>query len=178
MMTTQEAPRIYVASLADYNNGVLHGRWIDAAQDASDIEDEIQAMLAESSEPVAEDWAIHDFDGFEGIRLSEYESIERIAAIAAGIDEHGAAFAAWFDNYPARDLDNWGDEFDEQYAGEYDDLGTFAAELLSDMGTLNDVPASLQSYIDFDGYGRDLELGGDVWTSDTGTGKVYVFWNR
>lgn len=33
----REQPRIYVASLSDYNSGNLHGRWIDAAQDAGDL---------------------------------------------------------------------------------------------------------------------------------------------
>lgn len=36
-------PKIYVACLAAYNNGILHGRWIDADQDA----DEIRAGIAE-----------------------------------------------------------------------------------------------------------------------------------
>ena len=35
-------PRIYVASLADYNAGRLHGRWIGASQSASDIWKEIK----------------------------------------------------------------------------------------------------------------------------------------
>ena len=35
-------PRIYVACLAAYNAGYLHGAWIDANQTADQIEDEIQ----------------------------------------------------------------------------------------------------------------------------------------
>ena len=31
------SPRIYVACLAAYNAGRLHGRWIDANQSAEDI---------------------------------------------------------------------------------------------------------------------------------------------
>ena len=31
-ITTNTEPRIYVACLAAYNNGILHGAWIDAAQ--------------------------------------------------------------------------------------------------------------------------------------------------
>ena len=38
----------------------LHGSWIDANQDADDIHEEIQEMLTESPEPVAEEWSIHD----------------------------------------------------------------------------------------------------------------------
>ena len=61
-------PRIYVASLADYNAGRLHGRWIRADQQAEALHQEIAAMLAESQEPVAEDWAIHDYENFGTLR--------------------------------------------------------------------------------------------------------------
>ena len=33
---------IYVACLAAYNNGCLHGAWIDAAQEPEEIEEEGQ----------------------------------------------------------------------------------------------------------------------------------------
>ena len=36
MNTTTTTPKIYVACLASYNAGILHGRWIDADQDADD----------------------------------------------------------------------------------------------------------------------------------------------
>ncbi|QDS19378.1 antirestriction protein ArdA [Xanthomonas citri] len=46
------APRIYVACLASYNNGVLHGRWIDLdGMDADDVQAEIAEMLRESPHP-------------------------------------------------------------------------------------------------------------------------------
>lgn len=48
---TDTAPRIYVACLASYNNGVLHGRWIDASADVADMWPEIHAMLRESKFP-------------------------------------------------------------------------------------------------------------------------------
>ncbi len=46
--------RIYVACLASYNSGILHGAWIDALQDASAIRNEIKAMLDASPEECAE----------------------------------------------------------------------------------------------------------------------------
>ena len=83
-MTTTEGtmPRIYVACLAAYNNGKLHGEWIDADMDADMIEDAVQEMLAKSPIPTAEEWAIHDHDGFGGIKIGEYESFERVAKLA------------------------------------------------------------------------------------------------
>ncbi|PMY01734.1 antirestriction protein ArdA, partial [Pseudomonas sp. MPR-R2A5] len=46
-----EQPRIYVACLAAYNNGILHGAWVEAAQEPWAIYDEVRDMLAAS--PVA-----------------------------------------------------------------------------------------------------------------------------
>lgn len=43
--------RIYAACLASYNNGVLHGRWIDASADVDEMQEQIDAMLRESRFP-------------------------------------------------------------------------------------------------------------------------------
>lgn len=48
-------PRIYVACLASYNNGVLHGEWIDLdGQDTDDVQAEIAKMLRASKFPNVE----------------------------------------------------------------------------------------------------------------------------
>lgn len=52
--TVQDRPRIYVACLAVYNNGRLHGRWIDATA-PDEIWREVSAMLRASPEPDAEE---------------------------------------------------------------------------------------------------------------------------
>ncbi len=88
-------PRIYAASLADYNAGRLHGVWINANQDAEQLSEEIAAMLRRSPTPGAEEWAIHDYESFGPAAVSEYDSLERISRITRGIAEHGQAFAAW-----------------------------------------------------------------------------------
>ena len=93
MQNTQTTPRIYVACLAAYNNGMLHGQWIDANQSAEAIHDKIKDMLGQSPIPRAEEWAIHDYEGFCGLRLSEYQDIDTVAEMAALIQEHGEAWA-------------------------------------------------------------------------------------
>ena len=65
---TTEKPRIYVACLAAYNNGYLHGAWVDATQDAWAIWGVVQKMLAASPVADAEEWAIHDHEGFGRLR--------------------------------------------------------------------------------------------------------------
>ncbi|NJO62413.1 MAG: antirestriction protein ArdA, partial [Richelia sp. RM2_1_2] len=94
-MTQDNTPRIYVACLAAYNNGKLHGEWIDCDQDADDIWEKIEKMLEASPEPDAEEWAIHAFENWHGIEISENADIERIAELAELIEEHGKAFALY-----------------------------------------------------------------------------------
>jgi antirestriction protein len=95
-------PQIWVASLADYNHGTLHGQWLDAAQDEAELQAGINAMLAASpltaqtGEP-AEEWAIHDYQGFGAIPIYEHEDHGWISQVAKGIAEHGLAFAAYAD---------------------------------------------------------------------------------
>ena len=117
MKTTQTTAKVYVACLAAYNNGILHGCWIDANQEAEAIHDAIKDMLAPSPIANAEEWAIHDYEGFCGLRLSEYESIEKVAEMAAMIEEHGEAWAK-FAEYEGIEYATL-ERFEEAYAGEW-----------------------------------------------------------
>ena len=58
--------RIYVADLAAYNAGHLHGVWIDATLELGDIQEQVDAMLATSPVEGAEEYAIHDVEGVDG----------------------------------------------------------------------------------------------------------------
>lgn len=81
------APAIYVASLSDYNNGLLHGCWISALLPESAIGTAIQDMLtaspwaARTGEP-AEEWAILDHEGFTEPRPDAHESIADVVQLA------------------------------------------------------------------------------------------------
>lgn len=80
--------RIYVASLADYNAGRLHGTWIDLdGREYEEIAEEVQGMLNGSREPVAEDWAIHDHEGFGKFRVGEYADLRTLALVGKVLAE-------------------------------------------------------------------------------------------
>ena len=168
-----DSPRIYAACLAAYNNGRLHGRWIDATQDSEDIQAEIGAMLAASPIPNAEEWAIHDYEGYEGARLEEYSGIEKAHALALFIVEHGRLGAKLLDHLGG-DLDEAEAAF-EDYAGEHRTLADFAREITEET---TEIPERLANYIDYDAIARDMELNGDVFTVELGFDEVHVFWSR
>ena len=170
-MTT---PRIYVACLAAYNNGRLHGRWIDADQSTDDIWHEVQAMLAESPEPGAEEWAIHDYEGFGSLRLSEWESFERVSAIAAGIVVLGDAFTAWLSGDESRDPTDLR-AFADAYRGEWESLVVYAEDFAESMGLYDAAEKTGSPYVtvDIDALARDLAI--ELETVDSDHHTVYVF---
>jgi antirestriction protein len=168
-------PKIYVACLASYNNGLLHGAWIDADQDAEAIQAAIQKVLSNSKFQPAEDYAIHDYEGFGKIKLSESESIETVAALAKALDEHGTAFEFFYSNEGIDDVSDAIEAFEERFSGEYKSAKAWAEEYLEDTGALSEIPENLRYYFDFEKYARDAQLGGDMTFFDNGHNSVFVF---
>jgi antirestriction protein len=172
-------PRIYVASLTDYNDGRLYGAWFDAALDPADLTDAVRGMLERSPTPGAEEWAIHDYESFGPVRLSEFEDLATISRIAKGITEHGPAFAHFATICDSTDLEDL-DRFEDAYLGHFDSIEDYAEELLDDIGVdeLLDraVPDSLRAYVklDVEAFARDLQYSGDV-TGSEGNNGVYLF---
>jgi antirestriction protein len=177
MSKAKVEPRIYVADLAAYNNGELHGEWIAAAQSPEQIHEEITAMLAKSPEPVAEEWAIHDYEGFGDFSLSEYESIEDVSRFAQLLEEHGEMFSAVVGHFGSlSDLDDAERAMTEHYRGAHDDLADWAYQFAMD--TVGETALGpYANYIDWERVGNDAELGGDIFTIEH-HGRTHVFWNH
>lgn len=187
-----DVPRIYVACLASYNNGTLHGAWIDCDQDADDIREEIADMLRKSTfpnvmvpcpdcpgmpegvaddgsiavcdtchgrseVPSAEEWAIHDYEGFGPRRLHESESIDDVAALADGIIQHGPAFAAWADYLGEIPTE---DDFTESYMGQHGSAADYVAEFCADC--FESPPEWCANYINYEAMARDWSINGDI----------------
>ena len=168
-----EEIRIYVADLAAYNNGKLHGVWIDACDDLQDIKTQINEMLADSPEEDAEEYAIHDHEGFEGYSVIEWSGIDELHEIACFIDENpgigGALLSQFGDN-----LDDARRAIEESYYGCYESIADYAEELTE--GTCQ-IPEQLAYYIDYEAMGRDMEMNGDIFAIETAHNEVHVFGN-
>jgi antirestriction protein len=166
-----ETPRIYVACLAAYNNGILHGEWIDADQGAGDLWAATRNMLAKSPLPDAEEWAIHDYQGFGGIRIEAYTSFERVEALARVFVEHGDLAAELLDYYSG-DLDEALTALEEHYLGSYQSLADYVQELTEDTTA---IPEAVRNYIDYGAMARDAKLNGGLFTLQTAHDAVHVF---
>jgi len=172
LITPEPNPiRIYVACLAAYNNGHLHGRWIDATLGENHIQNEVKSMLAASPEPDAEEHAIHDYEGFEDAPISEWDSCERIADLAEFITEHEELGGKLLEHFGG-DLDDAKTAFDN-YWGEFENLEDYARNLTEDIGT--EIPTPLENYIDYAAMGRDMEMSGDIFTIELAFDEIHVF---
>jgi len=170
-ISTTETPRIYVACLAAYNSGILHGAWINVTEDAWAIWDGIAAMLAKSPIAEAEEWAIHDYEGFASIRIREYEGVERVAELAGFIAEHGALGAELYNHFGS-DLGEAREAMTDRYHGCYARLADYMQELTEQSIA---VPEQLAFYIDYEAMARDAEMSGDIFTIKTAHDEVHVF---
>jgi antirestriction protein len=165
--------RIYVASLAAYNAGRLHGAWIDLSLDKEpgDVLTEIEVMLATSPTP-GEEWAIHDHEGFNGINIGEHEPIARVIEHAMALDEHGSAWAVYVGNV-GEHYATW-DDFEERYRGEYDSPEAYARELIEETHDLKAM-GSLVNYINYESFARDMSYDGWEFALDKDSGTYHVF---
>lgn len=155
-------PRIYVACLASYNAGKLFGEWFEPADfdDAEAMQEAIKAMLAGSSEPGAEEWAIHDHEGFAGIEIAEYEGLERVVTLAKRLSESDADQGVLVAAIQAFG-DEWERALDEGYRGSYENEGDYAEEFATDTHREEEL-GPYRAYIDWARMERDMELGGDI----------------
>lgn len=164
-------PRIYVACLAAYNDGHLHGAWIDANQDAWAIYDDVKAILLASPIPNAEEFAIHDYEGFGDVRIEEYTGLDRVSEIAGFIAEHGEIGAALLSHFSG-DLDEAREAMRDRYMGEFASLADYVQDLTEETTT---VPHALRYYIDYKAMARDAEINGDLFGVSTSFDVVHVF---
>ena len=159
-----DAPAIYVASLSDYNGGILRGRWISCCYGVDHVWEEANAMLAaspyaEKYGEKAEEWAIHDYSGFEGIDLSESASFDHVCELAEALEEHGETFAAYYGYSPSNDIASCVSAYEDAFCGVYDSELDYAYELADEMMPHN-APDFLTRYFDYEAFARNLFIDG------------------
>ncbi len=141
--------RIYVADLAEYNNGNLKGVWIDLPND--NLWNEVNKMLGSN-----EEWAIHDYE--LPFSISEYEDLDKLNDLATQYEQledqdikkinylinyNGASFEEAIENYEDVEL--------------YEDMTMLQlAEMFIDETW--EVPEHLVNYIDADKFAYDLSM--------------------
>lgn len=181
-MKDTELFRIYVACLSSYNSGILYGKWLDVeGKSGEELREEITELLKASPVLDAEEWAIHDTEGFGSYQVSEWHDLEELcehveALKSTHYDSELIEGVCEDRNIGAREAIQY---LDDNYAGEHDSAECWAENFLEETGGLESVPKHLRGYIDFQAYARDAELNGEIFLLDTTSCRgVHVIWQN
>ena len=161
-MNGTETPRVYVACLASYNAGILHGAWVDAT-DEDEVQECIEQVLKTSSVPNAEEHAFHDYENF-GMNMHEYDSIERVTTLGALIEEHGQELVSGLIGHGFCTVDTIEEALQDRRLGVHGSLGEYMEEMYEGL----EIPEPVRIYIDWEAKGRDEEINGSFFTIEVG----------
>jgi len=150
--------RFYIRDLAAYTNGIEHGTWIgtDEHSDETELQSAIDAVLASSPIPHAEEWELADCEGIT-LELARKLTVPQWAIYAELTKKHGGAYEAWANDSDYQDYAMDEDYFLEQYAGEgkWED---FVYDFVQDVygHEMAQLPETLRCHFDYKSFGRDL----------------------
>lgn len=171
ILYSKNAPlNIYVANLAEYNNGNLVGSWISLPIEKSDFKDFLKTI----GNP--EEYAIHDFDnnlGLDGLEIGEYESIDKLNALAERLEnidpcdadvinalyEALEDFESALECFESEDYTYYANMTMEEVAQEY-------------IEECYDIPEGLENYIDYKALARDMRYD-DYYETDYGVIAIF-----
>ena len=160
--------QIYVACLAAYNSGHLHGEWITPATDKEELQEQINKILKGSPVADAEEWAVHDYNDFPN--LGEYPGLDNIIKVQEAITEHGADVVLGFlEGWTVEDLEHVGDA----YYGTYASFGDFAEQFAHETIEGLNEDSTLARYFNYGAFERDLE--NDFHEAEDASGQSIIF---
>ena len=140
-------------------------------EDSDEVRDNIQTMLATSPIKNAEEYAIHDYEGFGDKSLSEWEDIDTVINLAEFMAKYGALGGVLLGEYSVEEAETL---MEDHYHGAYNSEVDFAEAIFDDCHS-NAIPDNLLCYFDYDAFARDLFM--CDYFSVEADGQTHVFSN-
>lgn len=165
--------KIYVADLAEYNNGRLVGKWLYLSDYSSGAEvmEAIQEMLDEQTKKdkygdVHEEYAIHDFEGFPRSFYSEYmgeSDFDALYEMMKVADSSNlplevlmeAVSDLGYEDDPERVAEAYYSSVPASMGNEWRD---FAYEYIDSIGSIKEAVSNPDYYFDFESFGSDVRM--------------------
>jgi len=170
---TLDDAKIYVADLAEYNNGRLVGKWLDLSDYSSGAEvmEAIQEMLDEQTKKdkygdVHEEYAIHDFEGFPRSFYSEYmgeSDFDALYEMMKVADSSNlplevlmeAVSDLGYEDDPERVAEAYYSSVPASMGNEWRD---FAYDYIDSIGNITEAVSKPEYYFDFESFGSDVRM--------------------
>ncbi|MFU0789114.1 MAG: antirestriction protein ArdA [Virgibacillus proomii] len=157
--------QVYIANLGKYNEGELVGAWFTPPIDMEDVKERI------GLNDEYEEYAIHDYE--LPFKVDEYTPITEINRLCVMVEElEGSPIynslseiqSYWFNSLEEL-LENQDDII---CYPDCDTMEEVARYLVEETDVLGEVPSNLQNYIDYEAFGRDLEINGNFLVTSHG----------
>lgn len=174
----EDAPRVYIADLAAYNEGKLVGEWIDLSDynDGSEVMEKIDELLKKFSKKAGEtreEYAVHDYENFSANLYSEYMSEESFDKVIKSYNVSKTTgipadvIATIVREYSPDDIEEW---INEHYEGEFNSDTDLAYHYVEQLGGVDGLGKdTAERYFDYESFGRDLAI------NDYNSYKGYYF---
>lgn len=153
-----EEMRVYIANLGKYNEGYLVGDWFTLPVDFEEVKERI------GLDGTYEEYAIHDYElPFEIDEYIPLEEVNRLGAMAEELigtpleTDLKEIQNTFFSSFEAL-YDHKDDIYCYMDCGNMKDVAYY---FIDECQALGELPAKLQSYIDYEAYARDLEIEGN-----------------
>ena len=153
--------RIYLTNLGKYNEGHLIGEWVDLPISNEELQKVLDRIGINEE---YEEYFITDYEtDLEGIEIGEYSNLDDLNEMAETLealddDEKEVVDAIMSEGYS---LDEALEKKDDcMVYCDCSDMEDVAREYAEQTGLLDSIPENLQSYFDFEAYGRDMSYEG------------------
>lgn len=153
--------RIYLTNLGKYNEGHLIGEWVDLPISNEELQKVLDRIGINEE---YEEYFITDYEtDLEGIEIGEYSNLDDLNEMAETLesldnDEKEVVDAIMSEGYNLEEAIEKKD--DCIVYCDCSDMEDVAREYAEQTGLLNSIPENLQSYFDFEAYGRDMSYEG------------------
>ena len=150
--------QIYVGTYGQYNNGSLHGAWIELTDKESFYED-IKKLHKKEHDPeyMFQDWEYipDQFICESGLNDEFWDYLELLETSHLDQEIIDAGLS----------LDIPLESIEDAYYGTFDSNTDLAYDYIESTGMLSELPESIARYFDYESFGRDLAM--DFSESDT-----------
>lgn len=153
-----EEMQVFIVNLGKYNEGEATGQWFSLPVDPDEMADKL------GLDDQYEEFAIHDYEApFEVGEYMSLDELNHLAELAQELEGTGLELEmyeiqrAFFNSF--EEMVEHKDDI--MCYPDCSDMADVAAYLIEETGMLGEVPVNLQSYIDYEAFGRDLELEGN-----------------
>lgn len=162
--------RIYLTNLGKYNEGELIGEWVELPASEEELEAVFERIGINEE---YEEFFITDYECDFGYKVGEYENLEELNKIAEQFEDldetEKEVFQALIEEgYKSEEALEKISDSDYMIFWNCSDMEDVAREYAEETGLLNQIPDNLQSYFDFEAFGRDMSYEGHFVFTDNG----------